>query len=189
MIASATALGGVSVAHAAEVGPYVGVGVVASEHKYNLANDTSSGDRTSDEWSGKVYGGYQFDKTFALEGGYTDFGKSGYNYSVGTANGHIDSKSHSFYVAGKASMPVNDQFSLNGKLGLAYNKNTVNGSGLASSYAVGDKDRTGLYASVGAEYAINQKVSLSLDYEHYGKNDIEQGRKKGAFSLGARYNF
>lgn len=189
LIASATALGGVSAVHAAEVGPYAGAAVVASEHKYNLSNDTSTGDRNSDEWSGKVFGGYQLDKTFAVEGGYTNFGSSSYNYSVGTANGRIDSRSHSLYVAGKASYPVNDQFSLNGKLGLAYNKNTVHGTGLAASYAVGDKDRTGLYASVGGEYAINQKVSLSLDYEHYGKNDIEQGRKKGAVSLGARYNF
>jgi OOP family OmpA-OmpF porin len=190
LITSATALGGMSAAQAAEPGTaYAGVGLVASQHQYNLSNDTSTGDRKSDEWSGKVYGGYQIDKTFAVEGGYTDFGSSSYKYSVGANNGAIDSKAHSFYLAGKASVPINDQFSAFGKLGVAFNKNEVHGTGLAAPYAIGDSSRNNLYASVGAEYALNQKVSLSLEYEHYGKNDVEQGRKKGAVSLGARYNF
>ncbi|MES2258804.1 MAG: outer membrane beta-barrel protein [Pseudomonadota bacterium] len=190
LITSATALGGISAAHAADpaAGPYIGAGVVATQHKYSLSNDTSNGDRKSDEWSGKIYGGYKIDKTWAVEGGYTDFGSSDYNYSVGAASGHVDSKAHSVYVAGKGTFPVNDQFALTGKLGVAYNKNEVHGTGLASAYN-GDGNRSNLYASVGAEYAFNQKVSLSLEYEHYGKNDIDIGRKKGAVSLGARYNF
>lgn len=189
LITSAAAFGGMSAAHAADIGPYAGVGVVSSEHKYDLSNDTSKGDRTSNEWSGKIYGGYQLNQNLAVEGGYTDFGKSSYNYSVGTANGHIDSKSHAFYLAGKGSMPINQQLSVFGKLGVAFNKNEVHGTGLAAPYAVGDSSRTNLYASVGGEYAVNEKVSLSLEYEHYGKNDVDQGRKKGALSLGARYSF
>jgi OOP family OmpA-OmpF porin len=188
LITSATAFGGMSAAQAAEPGPYVGVGVVASQHKYNLSTDTSNGDRKSDEWSGKIYGGYQLDKTWAVEGGYTDFGKSDYAYTVGALRSTIDSKSHSYYIAGKGSYPINDQFSAFGKLGVAYNKNEVSATGLASRFN-GDGNRTNLYASVGGEYALNQKVSLSLEYEHYGKNDIDQGRKKGVVSLGARYNF
>lgn len=190
LIVSATAFGGVSAAYAADdVGPYAGVGVVASKHKYSLSNDTSNGDRNSSEWSGKIYGGYQLNKNFALEGGYTDFGNSDYNYSVGSAAGHIDSKSHAFYVAGKGSVPINQQLSVFGKLGVAYNKNEVHGTGLAAPYAAGDNNRSNLYASVGGEYALNEKVSLSLEYEHYGKNATDQGRKKGAVSLGARYSF
>jgi OOP family OmpA-OmpF porin len=190
LIVSATAFGGVSAAYAADgVGPYAGVGVVSSKHKYSLSNDTSNGDRSSTEWSGKIYGGYQLNKNFAVEGGYTDFGDSSYNYSVGAASGRIDSKSHAFYVAGKGSVPINQQLSVFGKLGVAYNKNEVHGTGLAAPYAAGDNNRSNLYASVGGEYALNEKVSLSLEYEHYGKNAIEQGRKKDAVSLGARYNF
>jgi OOP family OmpA-OmpF porin len=76
-----------------------------------------------------------------------------------------------------------------GKLGVAYNKNTVHATGVATQYAAGENNSTKLYAAVGAEYALNQKVSLSVEYEHYGKNDIDQGRKKGAVTLGARYSF
>jgi OOP family OmpA-OmpF porin len=42
---------------------------------------------------------------------------------------------------------------------------------------------------VGAEYAINKNVKVSLEYENYGKNDIDQGRKSGAATAGLRYNF
>jgi OmpA-OmpF porin, OOP family len=165
LIVSVAAVGGMSAAYAADdVGPYAGVGVVASKHKYSLSNDTSTGDRNSTEWSGKIYGGYQLNKNFAVEGGYTDFGSSDYNYSVGTATGHIDSKSHAFYLAGKGSMPINQQLSVFGKLGVAYNKNEVHGTGLATPYVTGDGNRTNLYASVGGEYALNEKVSLSLEY-------------------------
>lgn len=188
LISSATVFGAMSAAQAAEGTPYIGAGVVASQHEYKLSNDSSGGDRKSDEWSGKIYGGYQFDKTWALEAGYTDFGKSDYAYRVNGMNGRIDSDAHSFYLAAKASYPINEQFSLIGKLGAAYNKNEVNGTGLASGFN-GDGNRTNLYASVGGEYAINQKVALTLEYEHYGKNDIDQGRKKGAVTFGARYNF
>jgi OOP family OmpA-OmpF porin len=188
LMTTAGALGAISAAHAEDMKPYVGVGAVSSEHKYNLANDTSNGDRKSNEWGGKIYGGLQLDKTWGVEAGYTDFGKSSYDYSVAGVNGHIDSKSKSFYVAGKGSLPVNDQFSVFGKLGLAHNKNDVNGTGLAAAVN-GDDSKTGVYAAVGGEYAINQKVALTAEYEHYGKNDIDQGRRKGAFSLGARFSF
>jgi len=187
LVTTVTTFGAVS-AHAADGTPYIGAGVVASQHKYDLSNDSSGGDRKSDEWSGKIYGGYQIDKTWAVEGGYTDFGKSNYAYTVNGANGRISSDAYSLYVAGKGSIPINQQFSMFGKLGVAYNKNDVHGTGLASAYN-GNGNKTALYASVGAEYAINEKVALTLEYEHYGKNDIDQGREKGAVTFGARYNF
>ena len=45
------------------------------------------------------------------------------------------------------------------------------------------------YASVGAEYAVNKNVKVSLEYENYGKNDIDTGRKSGAVTAGVRYAF
>jgi len=188
LIATAGALGAVSSVQAQELKPYIGIGVTSSEHKYNLQNDTSTGDRKSDEWGGKIYGGVQLDKNFAIEGGYTDFGKSSYGYAVNGMNGNINSDSKSFYLAGKGSLPINEQFSVFGKLGVAHNKNDIHATGLAASYD-GDSSRTGLYAAVGAEYAFTQKVSGVLEYEHYGKNDIDQGRRKGAVSLGAKFAF
>jgi OOP family OmpA-OmpF porin len=191
LIAAASAAGALSTAHAADIDlkPYMGVGVVASEHKYNLPGDTSNADRTSNEYGGKLYGGVMFDKNFGLEIGYTDFGKSNYNYSFAGANGHVDSDSKSYYIAGKAQYPINEQFNVFGKLGVAHNKNDISTSGLANVYGYGDNSRTSVYAGIGAEYALTQKVSAVVEYEYYGKNDIDQGRRKGAISLGAKYAF
>lgn len=187
LITSALALGAASV-QAQELKPYVGVGVVSSQHKYNAANDTTSGDRKSNEWGGKIYGGVQLDKTWGVEAGYTDFGKSDYSYTVGAANGRIESDSKSFYLAGKGNFPINQQLSLTGKLGVAHNKNDVKATGLAVSYN-GDSSRNALFAAVGAEYAFTDKLSGVVEYEHYGKNDNEQGRRKGAVNLGVKASF
>ena len=187
LITSAVALGAASV-QAQELKPYIGAGVVSSEHKYNLPNDTSSGDRKSNEWGGKIFGGVQIDKTFGVEAGYVDFGKSDYSYTTGAGTGNIESDAKSFYLAGKGSFPINQQLALTGKLGVAHNKNDVRATGLAASYN-GDSSRNALYASVGAEYAFTEKVSGVLEYEHFGKNDIDQGRRKGAVNLGVKASF
>lgn len=187
LVASAAAFGAVS-AHAADGSPYVGVGGVVSEHRYELRNDTSGVDNSKHEYGGKFFAGYQINPMFAVEAGYTDFGKSDYSYSVNGASGRAQAEAESYYLAGKASYPVAEKVNVFGKLGVAHNKNEVLASGLASSYH-GDSSRNSVYASLGAEYAVNEKVALSLEYEHYGKNDIDVGRSKGAVSLNARYNF
>jgi OOP family OmpA-OmpF porin len=188
LIASATALTGVT-AHAADAGTaYVGAGIVGSRYSFDVPNAVSSDGHSGNKASGKIFAGYNIDKTFAVEGGYTDFGSKSYNYSVAGANGHLESDSHSFYVAGKASTPINEQFSVFGKLGAARNHSSVAATGIASGYA-NSGNKTALYASIGGEYALNKNVSLSLEYEHYGKTESDLGRKTGAITGGLRYNF
>jgi len=189
LIAAASAVGALSTAHAEDLKPYVGVSVIGSDHKYSLPNDTSGGDRKSTEYGGKIYGGVMLNNNYGVELGYTDFGKSSYGYAVNGVNGNIDSHAKSYYIAGKAQYPVNEQFNVFGKLGVAHNKNDVGVSGLAAAYGSGDSSRTSLYAGLGAEYAFTQKVSAVMEYEYYGKNDIDQGRRKGAISLGAKFAF
>ncbi len=186
-IATAATLGAVT-AHAAEPGPYLGIGGVYAKNQYNIANDTTSGDKKSNKVGGKIYGGYQFDKNFAIEAGYTQFGKKKYDYTVGSESGSVEAKAKSFYIAGKAAYPINEQFSVFGKLGVGRNKNDVNAYGLAANLN-NNGNKTALYAAVGAEYMITPKFGLEVSYERYGKNKTDQGRKNGAFGFGARYHF
>jgi OOP family OmpA-OmpF porin len=168
---------------------YIGAGVVGSRYDFDSAGAGAvSGDNHSgSKAGGKVYGGYNIDSTWAVEAGYTDFGKRSYNYSVGGAAGGLNTDAHSYYVAGKGTWPVARDFAVFGKLGVARNHNEVTTSGIAS--VSGDENKTALYASVGGEYAINKNVKVSLEYENYGKNDIDTGRKAGAITAGLRYNF
>ncbi|MET3130143.1 OOP family OmpA-OmpF porin [Oxalobacteraceae bacterium GrIS 1.11] len=183
LIATAATLS--SVAHAE--GAYVGAGVTAGRFNYSVPGATSGDDHSGYKSAGKIFGGYDIDKTWAVEGGYTDFGSKSYNYtSQAGVNGTINTDSHALYVAGKATMPVNEQIGVFGKLGVARLHNGISGSGDAAGIS-GDS-KTGLYASVGGQYAINKNVSLTAEVEHFGQS-ADQGRKSTALSVGARYNF
>ena len=131
LIATATALTGVSSAYAADPGAYAGVGLVGSRDKFNVPGATG-GDDSSTKGTGKLFAGYNIDKTWGVEAGYTDFGSASRDFTVGGVPGHIGSDAHSLYVAGKGSWPVNDQFSVYGKLGAARNHNSVDATGAAA---------------------------------------------------------
>lgn len=165
---------------------YIGAGVVGSRYDFGSLG-TSTDNHTGSKAAGKIYGGYNIDQTWAVEAGYTDFGKRSYNYSSTAGTGGLNTDAHSYYLAGKGTWPVARDFAVFGKLGVARNHNEVTTSGIAT--ANGDANKTALYASLGAEYAVNKNVKVSLEYENYGKNDIDVGRKDGAITAGLRYNF
>lgn len=181
VIAAVSALSGMSMAHAE--GAYAGVGVSANRYKFDVPGASSS----STEAGAKVFAGYDFDKTWALEGGYSNFGSKDYSFVQNGTAGQINTNSHAFYVAGKATMPVNEQVGVFGKLGVARTHDSISGSGAAAGLS-SDPSRTGLYASLGAQYAINKNVALTAELEHMGRS-ADFGRKSTALSLGARYSF
>ncbi|MBB5605611.1 MULTISPECIES: porin family protein [unclassified Janthinobacterium] len=184
MIASVTAVAGMSAAHAD--GAYVGGGVTVNRYNFDVPDATSAGNHSGYQAGGKIYAGYDIDKTWAVEGGYADFGSKDYNYITSAGSGAVKSDSHGYYLAGKATMPVSEKLGVFGKLGVARVNTGLTGSGLSTGIT-GD-NKTGVYASVGAQYAINEKVSLTAELEHFGKS-ADQGNKATGLALGARYNF
>ncbi|MGK5026991.1 porin family protein [Janthinobacterium sp. RB2R34] len=185
MIASATALSAMSAAHAE--GPYVGVGVTANRYDFSVPGATSADNHSGAKAGGKFFAGYDLNQTWAVEGGYADFGSKDYSYVNGAgAGGNVKSDSHGYYLAGKATMPVNEKVGVFGKLGVARVDNSLSGSGLSTG--INGENKTGVYASLGAQYAINEKVSLTAEVEHFGKS-ADQGHKATGLALGARYNF
>lgn len=184
LIAAAATLSGVSLAHAE--GAYVGAGVAASRYNFNVPNAVSSDDHSGTRIAGKLFGGYEFDKTWGVEAGYSDFGGKGYSFTQAGVPGHFDTDSRVFYVAGKATAPVNAQLGVFGKLGVSHNRDDASGSGAAAG--IGGDSKTALYASVGAQYALNKNVALTVELEHYGKGGNFE-RKASALAFGARYSF
>ena len=180
LIAGAAAMGA---AHAE--GPYVGVGIATANHTYNLGGGATNINSDGYKASGKLFGGYDFDKTWGVEAGYTDFRKSHANYTLNNAAGRADSDGHSFYVAGKATAPLNEQFSVFGKLGAARNKSTLSTTNAALNR---DESKTEVYAGIGGQYNLSKQVALTLEYERYGKSK-DFGAKADVWTVGARYNF
>jgi OOP family OmpA-OmpF porin len=181
MIAAAAAMGSAQ----AEPGrPYVGVGVATVDHTFDLPGTTNT---SSDGYkaSGKIFGGYDIDQTWGVEAGYTDFRKSHADYTVAGVPGRAESDGHSFYLAGKATAPINEQFSVFGKLGAARNKSTLSATTPGLSR---DESKTEVYAGLGVQYNLNQKVALTAEYERYGKSK-DFGAKADVFTVGAKYAF
>jgi opacity protein-like surface antigen len=160
-------------------GGYIGAGITS-------AKQAGGGDYKA---GGKIFGGVELDKMWGIEAGYTDFRSTTYT-SPGLLT-PTTAKGHATYLAGKASMPLSDQFSLFGKLGVANVKaeRTTAGSGLpVIASLTGSESKTGAYAAVGAQYNLSKQVALTAEYERYGTSR-SYGPKPDAFTVAAKFNF
>jgi len=189
LVSSAAAITGVAQAQTSPLqNVYVGAGVVAQNYKSNVDGASSGDNNNGTKAAGTVFLGYNINPNWAVEGGYTDFGNRSYSYTQAGVPGKIDTGSHSFYVAGKGTLPVTQDVSLYAKLGAARVHDGVYGTGAAAGLNDTDPSETTLYSAVGAAYAINQKVSLTTELTHYGKSP-EFGRSKNGVAVNAIYNF
>lgn len=171
LIASIAAVGAAQAQTVGSTTPhfYAGIGAATSD------NVTTDDYRTG----AKVYGGYQIDQNWAVEGGYTWFDKQDFNRS-GVRG---DVKSENSYIAGKYTYAFNDRFSGFAKLGVAYTERK-----LRSNVGGYNDNDTGLYGGLGVQYKLNQNVSLIGEYERYGK-DKELGAKADVYTVGVQYDF
>ena len=122
---------------------------------------------------------------FCCVGNDTDLRSVEGTYTLGNTAGRVQADGSRTYLAGKASWPVNQQVSVYGKLGVAYNKIDVSTSTPNLSW---EDDETEAYGAVGAQYKLNQNVSLIAEYERYGSKK-DWGPKADTWSIGARYSF
>jgi opacity protein-like surface antigen len=184
LIASAAVVGAAQAQDANAPRTYIGIGAATANHDYSINGLRTSG---SDDWktSAKIFGGYEMNNSWGLEAGYTDFRKSGFNYTnaAGVA-GSGSSDGHAFYLAAKANMPLSEQFSAFGKLGV---ENTHRSFTTSTGVAGSDSD-TGVYAGVGVQYNLSKQVALTAEYERYGTKK-DYGVKPDVWTVGARYNF
>jgi OOP family OmpA-OmpF porin len=186
LIASAAVAGAAQAQDLSATAPrgYVGLGVATADHEYSLSGVTTTGSEGY-KASGKIFGGYEFNNIWGVETGYTHFSKSDFSYNANGVAGRGGSRAHAFYVAGKANAMINDQFSVFGKLGL---ENSDRSFSTSTAGLSGSDHDTGVYAGVGVQYNLNQKVALTAEYERYGKS-VNVGVKPDVWTVGARYNF
>jgi OOP family OmpA-OmpF porin len=183
LIASAAAM---SAAQAQTTAPraYVGAGVASADHEFKMSGATNV-DTEGYKASGKIFGGYEFNQNWGVEAGYTDFRKSDVSYSIGGVNNRGETDGHAFYLAAKATLPVNEQFSVYGKLGAARTKSELE---LINASQNMSRSKTEAYGALGAEYKLNENVSLIGEYERYGKSK-DFGAKADVWTIGAKYAF
>ena len=132
--------------------------------------DAKEGDKT--DTSMKIFGGYQFNKNWGAELGYTDFGKS--------TNSGVEFKANAWELVGVGTLPLaGGKFDLFAKAG--FFQGEVKGGGFNESSAE-------LTYGVGAGWNITPNLALRGEWQKYtdvgdGATDID------VFGINILYRF
>lgn len=143
----------------------------------------------------KLFGGYKFNRYFALEGGYYDLGEFGYTATTspaGTLIGNIKLRGVNFDAVGM--LPIADKFSAFGRLGLQYAeaKDNFTRTGMVPvpSNANPSKTAPNYKVGVGLQYDFTQELAVRLEGERYRIDDAVGNQGDiNMLSLGLVYQF
>ena len=143
---------------------------------------------------GKIFGGYQFNRYFAVEGGYFDLGKFGFTANtvpIGTLTGDIKIKGVNLDLVGM--LPITDKFSAFGRLGVtrAEARDTFTGTGLVRLLRTTANQReTNAKYGLGLQYAFTDRLGMRAEVERYRINDaVGNNGDIDLASLGIVYRF
>jgi OOP family OmpA-OmpF porin len=131
---------------------YIGGGLGQADVKEADDGDTSM----------KIFGGYQINKNFAAELGYTDFGKGN--------DGGTEFKANAWELVGVGILPLaGGKFDVFGKLGFFWGE--IKGGGAS-------EDSVELTYGVGGSWHITPQFSLRAEYQRYtdvgnGASDVD----------------
>ena len=142
----------------------------------------------------KVFGGYQFSKYFALEGGYFDLGDFGYTSFVtptGTLHGVLGARGVN--LDGVLSMPFTDKFSAFVRGGIAYSEveGAFEGTGFVNVIEPNSEKRAADFKfGAGLEYMFTHRFGMRLEAERFHVDD-SVGNKGDIdlFSAGVLFRF
>ena len=143
----------------------------------------------------KLFAGYRISPTFAIEGGYFNLGRFGYlatTVPAGTLSGNI--KLQGLNLDGVATLPVTDQLSVFGRLGLNYaqarDSFSSTGAVLAPANPNPGKSQLNYKFGAGLQYDFTQALGMRLEAERYRINDAVGSKGDiDLVSIGLVYRF
>lgn len=142
----------------------------------------------------KVYGGYQFNRYFAVEGGYFYLGEFSYTANTtpsGSLDGTIELNGFNLDVIG--IMPLSDRFSLFGLVGAARAEadDTFVGTGAVNVFDPNPTERgTKVKFGVGLRWAFTDNVAMRFEAERYRVGDaIGNTGDIDLYSVGLAFRF
>lgn len=199
-----TVAGSWAVAQDSTSGPYLGANVGTTRAKFNndSINSTLAGQgftvnsRTEDNSSTgyKLFGGYQFNRNFAVEGGYFDLGR--FNYSLNTTplgTFSADTRVRGLNLDLVGFLPLTEQFSVFGRAGAAYAQSRANFArtgALPLANSPTSRNDTNLKVGIGMQYAFTEALALRAELERYRVSDPVRNRGNiDMASIGLVYRF
>lgn len=154
---------------------YAGVRVGKDKNSYDNSTLT-----TDNPTALGVFGGYSFNPNFAVEAEYINLGE--------VKNGVFSAKSDGFSVSGVGSYPINEQFSLFGKLGYAMLTSKFSGGA-----SVPDRKSNAVTYGLGGQYNVSPSVGVRLGWDKYkfngSTNGVQANGNANLYSIGGVFKF
>ena len=142
----------------------------------------------------KAFIGFPMNSNWAVETGYFDLGRFGFDATTspaGTLTGSSRIKGLNLDIVG--TLPITDSWSLLGRVGAAYaqTKGSFSGTGVgAIANTETNKRETNYKYGFGTQYAFTPALTLRLEGERYRVNDaVGQRANVDLISLGLVYRF
>ncbi|ODV09625.1 MAG: flagellar motor protein MotB [Rubrivivax sp. SCN 70-15] len=165
--------------------PYLGISLGQSRAKIDEARitagllgaglTTTAMTRDEHDTAFKLFGGYQFNRNFALEAGYFDLGRFGFSSTTspaGTLDGQIRLQGLNLDLVG--TLPLTDRLSVIGRVGAQYAKasDRFSGAGAVDVLNPSPSQRATNYKlGAGLQYEISRSMLLRAELERYRIND------------------
>ena len=136
---------------------------------------TTSMNRDEHATAFKLFGGYQINRNFAVEGGYFNLGKFGFSSTTvpaGTLNGQIKLQGLNLDLVG--TLPLTDSLSAIARVGGQYAsaRDTFSGTGAVSVTNPNPSKKSANYKlGVGLQYEISRSLFVRAEGERYRIND------------------
>ena len=163
-------------AHAADGGFYIGgqVGNASVDEDFLDDDDTTFG----------AFAGWQFNRHFALEGAYTNFGSLDGRITNGTGVVLFDTDPQSFALKVVGILPIGEQFSLSANAGL-HSWDLGQGSGEEIDDVIGNDSATDPTYGIGGRFDFSNDWAVRAQLQRYefDRADLDE------LSLGVQYTF
>src|SRR5260221_882666 len=108
-----------------------------------------------------IGGGYQINRNFAVELGLSIFPE----VEATTGGGTAKLRANSLHPAAVGMLPLNQEFSTFGNLGVSSN-HAEGANPAGNSFSTSDTD---LYFGFGVQYKVNPKLAIRGQYENFGR--------------------
>lgn len=143
----------------------------------------------------KLFGGYRYNKSFAVEGGYFDLGQFGFTATTvpaGTLTGNIRLKGLNLDAVG--TLPITEKFSAFGRVGLNYaqarDSFTSTGAVAVPTNPNPSKSELNYKFGAGLQYDFTESLGMRFEVERYRVNDAVGNKGDiDMYSLGLVYRF
>ena len=163
----------------ADSGFFVGLDAgQADAHKY--CHNISNCDHSDTSIRGNV--GYQFDKNWGAEFGYTSFGSL---FRSHDNNFDASQKASAWTLSGVGTLPITERFAVFGRVGAA--RFSTDNSGTVQGVPVKDEKKLKPYFGAGVKFDVTQNFAVRAEYQLYnsisrvdGAKDDVQGLYAGA---------